>query len=391
MRFSWIVIHLCVQISSSQLFEDGEFDSRELGAPGNIMDESNNDRYSLRDEPRVSITDVPEWPNKEALHNLGDISASAPLDEQGRDVLVLHRGDREWNLRTFDEHNVLRDQSKGPIKDGVLALLHKGALQETSLPNTFYMPHGLTVDPEGNIWVTDVGLHQVFKFSPDKTQLMVLGEKFKPGNDSEHFCKPTHVAVASTGDFFVSDGYCNSRIIKFRSDGTLITQWGEKVRNPETPGPYELNIPHELVLLEDSDTLCVADRENHRVVCYCAGLTPETEHLAGEYRYELSEPGPVYGVAVSPAANALVILVNQNNEQGPVDIRLYDLDTGERLGILADENEGYGKAHTVSACTLDSEQGCIIVNSLNKAGQQKDSRSKPVRRRLWFYEVQAIE
>ncbi|OON16526.1 NHL repeat protein, partial [Opisthorchis viverrini] len=384
-----------------------------------------------RDEPRVSIIDVPEWPNREALHHLGDISASAPLDEEGRDVLVLHRGDREWNLLTFDEHNVLRDQSKGPIKDGVLALLHKGVLRETSLPNTFYMPHGLTVDPEGNIWVTDVGLHQVFKFSPDKTQLMVLGEKFKPGNDSGHFCKPTHVAVASTGDFFVSDGpdyleiafqkfrgicfpqmvgthniptplatnalfqtdsrYCNNRIVKFRSDGTVITQWGKKVRSHETPGPYELNVPHELVLLEDSDTLCVADRENRRVVCYCAGLTPETEHLAGEYRYEIREPGPVYGVAVSPAANALVILVNQNNEQGSVDIRLYDLDTKERLGILADEDEGYGKAHTVSACTGDSEQGCIIVNSLNKAGQQKDARNKSVRRRLWLYEVQAVE
>ena len=129
----------------------------------------------------------------------------------------------------------------------------------------FYLPHGLTIDMYGNYWITDVALHQVFKFEAediarmkDITKLkkrqyntkiqkkmflnnhnfdpllknntlkpsMILGEAFEPGHDEKRFCKPTAVAVESNGDFFVSDGYCNSRIIKFNAKGEIILQWG---------------------------------------------------------------------------------------------------------------------------------------------------------------------
>ncbi|CAH2218585.1 jg13580 [Pararge aegeria aegeria] len=94
---------------------------------------------------------------------------------------------------------------------------------------SFYMPHGITVDKEGNVWLTDVALHQVFKFTPQSKSrpALVLGEKFVPRDDDNHFCKPSAVAVLSTGDFFVADGYCNSRIVKFAPDGTKILQWGK--------------------------------------------------------------------------------------------------------------------------------------------------------------------
>lgn len=98
------------------------------------------------------------------------------------------------------------------------------------------MPHGLTVDHENNIWVTDVALHQVFKFLPldlnSNTSslgkpVLTLGTAFEPHNDNSHFCKPTDVAVDKhTGDFFVSDGYCNSRIIKYDKSGKQLLTWG---------------------------------------------------------------------------------------------------------------------------------------------------------------------
>ena len=57
--------------------------------------------------------------------------------------------------------------------------------------------------------------------------LVVLGEAFKPGSDEHHFCKPTDVAVDPvTGNIYVSDGYCNRRILKFSPDGTYLKQWG---------------------------------------------------------------------------------------------------------------------------------------------------------------------
>ena len=83
------------------------------------------------------------------------------------------------------------------------------------------------MDINNNVWVTDVALHQIFKFPQGGGKaLLTLGVSFVPGNDDNHFCKPTAVAVMSDGDFFVSDGYCNSRIIKFDKNGNFLMQWG---------------------------------------------------------------------------------------------------------------------------------------------------------------------
>lgn len=72
----------------------------------------------------------------------------------------------------------------------------------------FYMPHGLTVDHEGSFWVTDVAMHQVFKFSAfgDSKPSLVLGKAFKPGSGYNSFCQPTSVAVETSGNFYVADG-----------------------------------------------------------------------------------------------------------------------------------------------------------------------------------------
>ena len=88
------------------------------------------------------------------------------------------------------------------------------------------MPHGLEIDNENNVWITDVGLHQVIKYDSNGKELMVLGKEFEPGSDSYSFNLPTDVAVANDGSFYVSDGYGNSRIIKFSKDGSYQFEWG---------------------------------------------------------------------------------------------------------------------------------------------------------------------
>ena len=67
------------------------------------------------------------------------------------------------------------------------------------------MPHGMSIDHQGNIWVTDVALHQVMKFSPNDLEnpILTLGEAFKTGSDEKHFCQPTDVVVSSNGYAFI--------------------------------------------------------------------------------------------------------------------------------------------------------------------------------------------
>ena len=72
----------------------------------------------------------------------------------------------------------------------------------------FYLPHGLTIDHMGSFWVTDVAMHQVFKFDSlgDQHPSLVLGRAFVPGSEYNTFCKPCSVAVERSGDFYVADG-----------------------------------------------------------------------------------------------------------------------------------------------------------------------------------------
>jgi streptogramin lyase len=128
-------------------------------------------------------------------------------------------------------------------------------------------PHGLHVDPDGNVWVTD-GLgkdgkgQQVFKFSPDGKVLMRLGQAGVAGSGLDQFNAPSAVVVAPNGDVFVADGHggnTNARIMKFTRDGKLIKTWGHK-----GSGNGELDIPHALAM-DSRGRLFVADRGNNRI------------------------------------------------------------------------------------------------------------------------------
>lgn len=128
----------------------------------------------------------------------------------------------------------------------------------------FVRPHRVTIspyDPEKNVWLVDDGAHQIFKFSADgKRLLMVLGEKGKPGNDAYHFNRPTDVAFLPNGDFYVSDGYVNTRVAKYDKDGKFLLQWGRPGK-----GPGEFNLVHSIAIDVDNQRVYVSDRSNSRI------------------------------------------------------------------------------------------------------------------------------
>lgn len=155
--------------------------------------------------------------------------SAVSFDNNGN-VLVFHRGDHVWDGATFSRNNVYLPRSKGKIADNTIVAFNRnsGDVAYEWGSGMFFMPHGLNVDHENNVWVTDVALHQVMKFGPNNrtTPEMTLGTAFQPGSSQNQFCKPTAVAVLLNGDFFVSDGYCNARIIKYSKNGERILWWG---------------------------------------------------------------------------------------------------------------------------------------------------------------------
>lgn len=173
--------------------------------------------------------------------------------DTSQNIVVFHRAERDWSLFQL--------MPKTLIKNKTIFIIDKesGNVIDCWGDNLFIMPHGLTVDKENNIWVTDVGLNQVFKFSHNGKLLMKLGEAGIPGNDSLHFDKPTDIAITTDGSFYVSDGYGNSRIIKFSSAGKYLMQWGKKGKKNG-----EFNIPHGIDL-DSVGNIYVADRENNRI------------------------------------------------------------------------------------------------------------------------------
>ena len=113
-------------------------------------------------------------------------------------------------------------------------------------------------------------MHQIFKFGPDggSKPIMQMGEAFVPGGDTDHFCKPTSVAVHSvTKEIFVADGYCNSRLLKFSPSGQISQKWGFSGIMTHTRSPINFKVPHKVILIEDRNQTCISDRENGLIKC----------------------------------------------------------------------------------------------------------------------------
>lgn len=131
----------------------------------------------------------------------------------------------------------------------------------------FVWPHGIYVDSDGNIWVTDADDdgqrgHQVFKFSPQGEVLMTLGEPGVAGSGPGQFNGPTGVVVAPNGDIFVTDGHdpdSNNRVQKFSADGRFLASFGGT-----GSGPGQFIVPHEIAI-DSFGRLFVADRDNNRI------------------------------------------------------------------------------------------------------------------------------
>ena len=232
-------------------------------------------------------------------------------------------------------------------------------------------PHGIHVDAQGNVWVTDFAAneagtkgHQVHKFSPDGKLLMSLGTAGKAGSGPNQFNQPNDVITAPDGSIFVSDGHsgqgmtsneamekgrasgATARIIKFSPDGTRLKEWGQiGVRHGEFRTPHAL-------LFDAKGRLWVADRGNHRLEIFDAdGKYLESRYMFGRISgffikgnqiYAIdSESGPLNhpnwrdGVRIGPVDEDRVTAFVPPFER---EDRVYQGTAGEGIAVDADGN-----------------------------------------------------
>lgn len=290
------------------------------------------------------------WPTS---RKLGVVSAVS--FDNSNNVVVFHRADHAWDSNTFDQNNVYRQRDRGPVPVNAIIAFNRntGAVAYEWGKDLFYMPHGLTVDHHDNVWVTDVALHQVMKFNGKNHSIpeLVLGTAFQPGNSQTKFCKPTAVAVLANDDFFVADGYCNSRIIKYSKSGDQILSWGRNsfqgVAYAHAPENF-FAIPHALTLANDLNLVCVADRENGRVQCF--------NTMDGTFHSQYHSPvigDRLFSVAYAPIKGGQLFVVNGPQNTNHPDIKhevfgfVIEMDTGKVISKFGPNNKPFENPHDI--------------------------------------------
>jgi len=227
------------------------------------------------------------WAKLPAGRTWGSLSA-VDVDKDGQSIWVAERCGA----------NTCWDRAAGAMSplDVVLKFDASGTLVKSFGAGMFVFPHGIQIDRDGNLWVTDgqdnlparprgaaadaplpappakvVG-HQIYKFSPDGTLLMTLGKAGGnvPGQpaDPSSFYQPNDVLTNAAGEIFVCEGHSSNataiaRISKFDKNGKFIKAWGKWGKG----GAGEFDQPHALAF-DSKGRLFIADRGNNRIQIY---------------------------------------------------------------------------------------------------------------------------
>jgi hypothetical protein len=209
----------------------------------------------------------------------------------------------------------------------------------------FKTTHFLRTDHEGNVWVTDRGDHQVFKFSPEGKLLMTLGRKGVIGDNESRdaFNGVADLVIAKNGNIFIADGEStNTRVVQYSKDGKFVKWWGGL-----GTAPGQFDEPHSIAI-DSKGRLYVGDRRNKRVQIF---------DQDGKFIDQWTHLGTPWGVFVK-------------------DDRLYVVDgtaanclfiVNIKDGKVLDRVEGLSNP---TAVTVDSK-GAIYIGEVNGANVRK--------------------
>jgi len=183
----------------------------------------------------------------------------------------------------------------------------------------FQFAHSVRVDRHDNIWTVDEGTNVVTKFNPTGTKvLMVIGHRPNlsdgpvattrgpnPPDEKYTLCRPTDVAWDGQDNIFISDGYCNNRVVKYSPEGKFLAQNGGSAVGK---GENEYNLPHGLQV-DHQGNVYVADRGNARYVVLDNNLKWKTAY---------TQYGTAWSDCISEGPHQYLFMSNSNpNGNGP--------------------------------------------------------------------------
>ena len=266
-------------------------------------------------------------------------TSAVEIDRDGRSIWVAER--------------CSANSCAGSDLDPILKFDSAGTLVKSFGAGLLLSPHGIFVDQEGNVWVTDCACtgtaqqrqtpgkgHQVYKFSPDGTLLLTLG-KAGGAREPEYFYQPNDVLVAPDGSIFVAEGHssaatANARVLKFAPDGRFLKAFGAK-----GAGSGGMDQPHALAM-DSRGRLFVGDRSNNRIL-----IMDQEGNLLAEWE-QFSRPSGIF-------IDRNDVIYVADSESGSVNpahgawkrgIRIGSAKDGKVTGFIPDPDE---KATNTSA------------------------------------------
>jgi DNA-binding beta-propeller fold protein YncE len=219
--------------------------------------------------------------------------------------------------------------------------------------------HAVRVDPQDNIWVVDEGSNMVIKFNPAGRVVMVLGhrpevvEGVPAGTDPEPyiFSRPTDVAWDAAGNIFVSDGYGNSRVVKYDKDGRFVKAVGTK-----GSAPGQLNLPHTIAA-DAKGNIYVGDRSNSRIEVFDNGL---------EFKAIYDKVGAPWAVCITPGPHQYLYSSNSNPDNNNAQImavtgEIYKMELdGTIIGKFGKPGKQLGEFGTVHEIDCRNENELLV-------------------------------
>lgn len=280
-----------------------------------------------KDGPPLPHKVVPGWGQLPKGWNLGETSG-VDVDKNDN-VWVFNRG----------KHPVVQFDRNGKFLQ---------AWDEVPVVSS----HGIRVGPDGNIWGVDVAGHTILTFTPQGRIVQVIGAAGHQAGTQEStdaFNRPTGVSWAANGDFYVSDGYINARVVRFGRDGMFQKQWGSK-----GTGDGQFNLVHD-VAVDAKGRVYVADRDNRRVQVFDAD---------GRFLSKWADVGSPWGLYYVARENAIYMCDGYND-------RIVKLNTeGQILGVLSSHGKIPGKLDYAHNIAVDSH-GAIYVAEIKNWRVQK--------------------